>query len=159
MARILILARSENLRGNMLFILHMPLISFQTESVRIHDRSIFLTGGQGFSQAFCVLSEKKITRPSKKKNKIALTGKGRKNLHTILGFGGSVGLGARIRGGRGAVAEVVNDATKLAPGRLPTKHEAVPASRGRENLKPYEHSFNPVDTRSTSHYILPAGDG
>jgi hypothetical protein len=66
-----------------------------------------------------------------------------------------VGLGGHSRRGRGAVAEVVNDATKLAPGRLPTKHEAIPAARGRGNLKPYEHRFDLVDTRGTSDYMLP----
>jgi hypothetical protein len=91
----------------------------------------------------------RVSRPEKEEEK----------LRTTLGFGGSVGVGGRSRGRRGAAAEVVNDATKLTPGRLPTKHEAVPAARGRGNLKPYEHRFDLVDTRGTSDYMLPAGDG
>jgi hypothetical protein len=69
-------------------------------------------------EAFSCLFNR-VSRPEKEEEK----------LRTTLGFGGSVGVGGRSRGRRGAAAEVVNDATKLTPGRLSTKHEAVPAAR------------------------------
>lgn len=50
----------------------------------------------------------------------------------------SMGVGGSSRGGRGvaaAAAEVVDDATKLTPGRLPPKHEAIPEGDGGEDSR------------------------
>lgn len=52
----------------------------------------------------------------------------------------SMGVGESSRGGRGVAAvaaEVVDDATKLTPGRLPPKHEAIPAEQESKMLQTY----------------------